>query len=225
MLRDFLLKSLTHNFLGIGKSCILTRLTKDHFDTEHNVTVGVDFGSCLMKVEDTVLKLQIWDTAGQESFRSITKIFYRSADAVILGYSIADRATFDNLSAWMREVREQCYPDVMLFLVGNKSDLESERRVSRAMAQTFAKENGIKYFMETSAKSGVNVNKLFFDCSKFLYNQIKNHDHGSDTHSSVSGSISRSTYDQSAFGSRQLSGNFATLNGQYVDDNRLQLND
>ena len=120
--------------LGIGKSCILTRLTKDSFDTEHNVTVGVDFGSCLIKVEDSVLKLQIWDTAGQESFRSITKIFYRSADAVILGYSITDRATFDNLKAWMREVREQCYPDVMLFLVGNKSDLEQERRVSKAMA-------------------------------------------------------------------------------------------
>ena len=116
---------------------MLTRLTKDCFDTEHNVTVGVDFGSCLIKVEDTILKLQIWDTAGQESFRSITKIFYRSADAVILGYSITDRATFDNLSNWLREVRDQCYPDVMLFLVGNKSDLESSRRVSKGMAREF----------------------------------------------------------------------------------------
>ena len=101
-----LLKVIILGDTGIGKSCILTRLTKDFFDTEHNVTVGVDFGSCLIKVEDTIMKLQIWDTAGQEAFRSITKIFYRSADAVILGYSITDRSTFDNLKNWMREVRD-----------------------------------------------------------------------------------------------------------------------
>ena len=123
--------------LGVGKSCILTRLTKDRFDTEHNVTVGVDFGSCCIKVEDSFLKLQIWDTAGQESFRSITKIFYRAAHAVFLCYSINRRETFDNLSNWLREMKEQCYPDVMIFLVGNKQDLESEREVSRESAMRF----------------------------------------------------------------------------------------
>lgn len=82
-----LLKVIILGDTGIGKSCILTRLTKDFFDTEHNVTVGVDFGSCLIKVEDTIMKLQIWD-------------------AVILGYSITDRSTFDNLKNWMREVRD-----------------------------------------------------------------------------------------------------------------------
>ena len=189
-------------YLGIGKSCVLRRLTKDSFDTDHNVTVGVDFGSCLLKVEDTVLKLQIWDTAGQESFRSITKIFYRSADAVILGYSITDRTTFDNLKTWLREVREQCSHDVMLFLVGNKQDLEVDREVTREMAQQFAKENGIKYSTETSAKSGINVNQLFFDAAKFLYNQIRNQDMASDSQSSLSGSQSRSTYDISPFQSR-----------------------
>ena len=106
--------------VGVGKSCILTRLTKDQFDTEHNVTVGVDFGSCCIKVDETYLKLQIWDTAGQESFRSITKIFYRAAHAVFLCYSINRRETFDNLTNWLQEVHEQCYPDVMVFLVGNK---------------------------------------------------------------------------------------------------------
>lgn len=92
--------------VGVGKSCILTRLTKDRFDTEHNVTVGVDFGSCCIKVEDSFLKLQIWDTAGQESFRSITKIFYRAAHAVFLCYSINRRETFDNLGNWLKEVQE-----------------------------------------------------------------------------------------------------------------------
>ena len=84
-----------------------------------------------------MLKLQIWDTAGQEAFRSITKIFYRSADAVILSYSINQMKSFNNLSTWLNEVRDQCYPDVMLFMVGNKSDLESEREVTRERALAF----------------------------------------------------------------------------------------
>lgn len=101
-----LLKIIILGDTGVGKTCILTRLTKDQFDTEHNCTIGVEFGSCCMKVEDSLLKLQIWDTAGQESFKSITKIFYRSAHAVFLCYSIANRETFNNLTTWLDEVHE-----------------------------------------------------------------------------------------------------------------------
>ena len=104
----------------MGKSCILNRLTQDRFDTEHNCTIGVEFGSLCVKVEDTRLKLQIWDTAGQECFRSVTKIFYRAAHAVFLCYSITNRETFNSLESWLQEVEDQCYPDVMIFLVGNK---------------------------------------------------------------------------------------------------------
>lgn len=82
---------------AVGKSCVMTRLMKDKFETEHNLTVGVDFGSCHMKVEETMMKLQIWDTAGQENFKSITKIFYRQANAVILVYSIDRMESFANL--------------------------------------------------------------------------------------------------------------------------------
>jgi len=123
--------------VGVGKSCIQTRLTKDRFDTEHNCTIGVEFGSVNFQVEDKLLKLQIWDTAGQESFRSVTKIFYRAAHAVILCYSINNRETFNHLSSWLDEIYEQCYPDVMIFLVGNKQDLESEREVSQEAALNF----------------------------------------------------------------------------------------
>jgi GTPase SAR1 family protein len=121
----------------------------------------------------------------------------------------------------MREVREQCYPDVMLFLVGNKSDLVHERQVTKSMALEFMQEYGIKYFTETSAKSGVNVNQLFFNASKFLYNQMRGQDNASDSQSSFSGSQSRSTYDISPFGSRVNSSNFPALQGKYVDDTRL----
>lgn len=92
--------------------------------------MGVEFGSYLMKVEDKILKLQIWDTAGQECFRSITKIFYRGAHVVILSYSILQGASFENLTSWLKEVRTQCSPDVMLFLLGNKLDMESMRVVT-----------------------------------------------------------------------------------------------
>jgi Ras-related protein Rab-2A len=83
--------------IGIGKSCVLKRLVENEFKEDHDVTVGVEFGSYLIKIEDKILKLQIWDTAGQESFRAITKIFYRGAHAAILAYSVVKRDTFENL--------------------------------------------------------------------------------------------------------------------------------
>ena len=96
---------------------------EDDFKEDHDVTVGVEFGSYLIKVEDKILKLQVWDTAGQESFKSITKIFYRGAHVVILTYSIINGLSFDNIKDWLKDVRAQCAPDVMLFIVGTKSDL------------------------------------------------------------------------------------------------------
>lgn len=127
---DTLFKIIIIGDTGIGKSCILKRLVNNEFKEEHDVTVGVEFGSYLIKIEDHLLKLQIWDTAGQESFRSITKIFYRGAHAVILGYSLLNQDTFINLADWLKEVKAQCSPDVMLFLVGNKSDREDRREVT-----------------------------------------------------------------------------------------------
>lgn len=99
---------------GVGKSCLMNRMTTNEFTEDHEVTVGVEFGSLLIKMQEreatetpqeTVVKLQIWDTAGQESFQSITKIFYRGAHAVLLTYSIASQLSFSNLSHWLAEVR------------------------------------------------------------------------------------------------------------------------
>ena len=134
------------------------------------MTVGVEFGSYMIKIEDKVFRLQIWDTVGQESFRSITKIFYRGSHAVILGYSVAEKQTFDSLSEWLREIRMQCAPDVMICLAGNKADLSDQyKQVSREKALAFKAEHDLSYFCETSAKSGDNVERLFCDISKFLY--------------------------------------------------------
>lgn len=114
--------------IGIGKSCVLKRLVENEFKEDHDVTVGVEFGSYLIRVQDKILKLQIWDTAGQESFRSITKIFYRGAHAAILAYSVGMRSSFESLNEWLKEIRNSCSPDVLLFLIGNKSDISPIHR-------------------------------------------------------------------------------------------------
>ena len=152
----------------------MKRLIDDDFNDDHDVTVGVEFGSYLVKVEEKILKLQIWDTAGQECFRSITKIFYRGAHVVLLSYSILQGASFENLSGWLKEVRTQCSPDVMLFLVGNKCDMDNMRVVTADTILEYKEQNQIPYAMECSAKTGKNVERLFTDCARFLY--LKYHD-------------------------------------------------
>ena len=124
---DALFKVIIIGDSGVGKSCVLKRLVEAEFKEEHDVTVGVEFGSFLVKIEDKVLKLQIWDTAGQESFRSITKIFYRGAHAAVISYSVAKRDSFEHLETWLNEVRSSCSPQVIPFLIGNKADMKQER--------------------------------------------------------------------------------------------------
>ena len=131
-------------------------------------------GSCVVKVEDKVFRLQIWDTIGQENFRSITKIFYRNTHAVILCYSIGDRQSFEHLESWLKEIRTQCPPDVAIYLTGCKKDLpEGQRAVSKEKALAYKSEFELSYFSETSAKENSNIEQLFVDISKFLYLSYK----------------------------------------------------
>lgn len=107
---------------GSGKSSAVKRLVQNKF-LEGQVTIGVEFNSYLIKVENKLLKLMIWDTAGQENFRSVTKIFYRGANAVVLNYPINSKQSFDNVQLWLNEVNAQCSDDVLIFLCGSKADL------------------------------------------------------------------------------------------------------
>ncbi len=102
----------------------MQRVTTNEFIEDHEVTVGVEFGTLIIRLEDQVFKLQIWDTAGQESFKSITKIFYRGAHCVVLTYDITRMDTFLNLESWLKEVRLQSEPNVTLILIGNQKDKE-----------------------------------------------------------------------------------------------------
>ena len=122
---------------GVGKSCLMQRVTTNEFKQDHEVTVGVEFGSLVIKLEQQIFKLQIWDTAGQENFKSITKIFYKGAHCVLLTYDLTKRYTFENLEQWHEEVCTLCEPDVIVILVGNQKDREEHREVSVQEARDF----------------------------------------------------------------------------------------
>jgi small GTP-binding protein len=171
--QDFLFKLIIIGDSAVGKSCMLHRLTNNEFVQDHEVTVGVEFGTLLVKLEQQVFKLQIWDTAGQESFKSITKIFYRGAHCIFLTYDMTRLETFNNLATWYNEVMAQSEPDVILFLVGNKKDDVSKRAVDEARIEKFKADRGIQFHFETSALTGENIEQLFITASKVLYNTFK----------------------------------------------------
>lgn len=161
---------------GVGKSCLLLRFSEDKFNENHDVTIGVEFGTRSLKVDNQIIKLQIWDTAGQESFRSITRSFYRRADGVILMYDITARHTFDNCKQWLEEIKQNGNSDVTIYLIGNQADLVTlgeTAEVSKSDAEKFTREYHLSGFMETSAKSGVNVEKAFLDFCKVLVTRWK----------------------------------------------------
>lgn len=138
----------------------MKRLTEQKFQEEHVVTIGVEFGNFAMIMNDSVhVKLQIWDTAGQESFRSITRNFYRGSNGVFLVFDITNAVTFQNIrDVWLEEVKQHTQSNVVVYLVGNYADMEESREVSTVEAMEFAKNASIHHYIETSAKTGQNVN-------------------------------------------------------------------
>lgn len=161
---------------GVGKSCILLRFTQDTFDSDHNVTIGVEFATKVIQIFNKQIKLQIWDTAGQEGFRSITRSFYRSADGVILAYNLTERSSFDNCEFWLQEIRQNSPVDVVVYLLANQSDMINEgkpRVVTLAEGKNFAQKNRLSGFSECSAKAGTGVGEAFSEFCKVLFDKWK----------------------------------------------------
>ena len=145
---------------GVGKTAILTRLVDHVFTGESQSTIGVEFIATSINVEGSVFRLQIWDTAGQERFRAIAKAYFRSAIGVMLVFDLTDRKSFDDLNGWLNDVHAHCDPNVVVTLIGNKSDLENSRKVSESEARAFADLHQLQY-LETSALDGSNVELAF----------------------------------------------------------------
>lgn len=162
---------------AVGKTCLLIRYKDGAFLSGVFITtVGIDFRNKIVNVDDTKVKLQIWDTAGQERFRSVTHAYYRDAHALLLLYDVTNKTSFDNTRAWLGEINEYAQDDVVIMLIGNKADVSADRQVKYEDGERLSKEYGVT-FMETSAKTGMNVDLAFMAVAReLLYNQIKQPD-------------------------------------------------
>lgn len=136
------------------------------------MTIGVEFGTRTIIINDMSIKLQIWDTAGQESFASITRSYYRGAAGALLVYDVTKRNSFDQLKVWMEEARRNAPAHLTTILIGNKSDLENKRQISYKEGELFAQEHGM-LFMETSAKNASNVDAAFTEVATMIYKKIE----------------------------------------------------
>ena len=155
---------------GVGKSSILKRAVKGKFDTDYQATIGFEFLLLYYIVNDYKIKLQIWDTCGQEMYRSLVQGFYRNTSLAVLCYDISDKKSYEGLDIWIKDIRSRLNEEVPIFITGNKSDLENERQISSDEAKEFLKSRRIKYFTECSAKTGQNVENIFYEAAKYLYN-------------------------------------------------------
>ena len=162
---------------GVGKSCLSIKASRNYFEDFYSPTVGFEFLTFNVKIEDQNIKLQIWDTCGQEVYRSLISSFYRSASLAIIVYSIDNEESFNNIEKWLNDIKTQSSPDVKIFLIGNKADLDDKRKITREQGEKFSNEHKISFFTETSAKTGLNVQNVFIQAAKELYIQheeIKN---------------------------------------------------
>ncbi|URD73704.1 ras-related protein [Musa troglodytarum] len=157
---------------GVGKSCLLLRFSDGSFTTSFITTIGIDFKIRTIELDGKRIKLQIWDTAGQERFRTITTAYYRGAMGILLVYDVTDESSFNNIRNWIRNIEQHASDSVNKVLVGNKADMdESKRAVPTSKGQALADEYGIKFF-ETSAKTNLNVEQVFFSIARDIKQRL-----------------------------------------------------
>jgi len=158
---DFIFKIVLLGDSGVGKSNLVFRFTKNEFNKDSKSTIGVEFATKTVQIEDDKLvKAQIWDTAGQERYRSIASSYYRGAVGALLVYDVTDRNSFNHVPMWLKEVEENAEKDCLIMLVGNKMDLHEKRTVFIRDGRGFARKNGLA-FIETSALDATGVDTAF----------------------------------------------------------------
>ncbi len=164
---DFLFKIIMIGDSGIGKPAFLLRFTDDSFTANHLTTIGVDFKIKIINFEDKTIKLQIWDTAGSERFRTITKTYYKGAHGIILMYDVTNRNSFENIRNWMKQIDANVTKSVKKVLVGHKCD-EPGRVVTEEEGKKMAEEYNIGFF-ESSARTNTNVSEVFYYLVKKIF--------------------------------------------------------
>lgn len=169
---DYLFKLLLIGDSGVGKTSLLLRFAENTFTDNFMSTIGVDFKIKTIDIDGKTAKLQIWDTAGQDRFRTITSSYYRGAHGIIVVYDVTQRETFDHVSMWMGEIEKYANDNVVKLLVGNKSDMDDKRQVSSDDGKQCADNMDIK-FLEASAKNSQNVTETFVQMAKELKAKIQ----------------------------------------------------
>jgi Ras-related protein Rab-2A len=160
--RELLFKCIITGDSRVGKSQLLRQFTCNEFKAAHDPTIGVEFNTRVVTVDSTLVKLQVWDTSGQERFRSIMRAYYRGARGALVVFDVARRDTFEHVATWLHDLHEFGDASTTILLIGNKCDLADQREVSTEEAMAYARERGLTY-METSAKTAQNVERAFLE--------------------------------------------------------------
>ncbi|KAJ0637207.1 putative small GTP-binding protein [Helianthus annuus] len=168
---DYLFKVVLIGDSGVGKTNLLSRFSKNEFSLESKSTIGVEFATRSINVDDKIIKAQIWDTAGQERYRAITSAYYRGAVGALIVYDITRNVTFENVERWLKELRDHTDQNIVIMLVGNKADLRHLRAVQVEDAKTFAEREN-NFFMETSALESLNVENAFTEVLTQIYHVV-----------------------------------------------------
>ncbi|KRW98601.1 P-loop containing nucleoside triphosphate hydrolase [Pseudocohnilembus persalinus] len=170
---DHLFKLLLIGNSGVGKSCMLMRYSENSFTNNFYNTIGVDFKIKSLQIEDRNIKLQIWDTAGQDRFRTITNSYYRGAHGILIVYDITDKESFENVRTWCSEIEKHAQENVNKMLVGNKCDQQEKRQVTYDQGMELAKQFKMPY-METSAKNAHNIDLCFTTITRNILQRVGN---------------------------------------------------
>ena len=152
---------------AVGKSCLVVRFVRDEFFEFQEPTIGAAFLTQTVSLENATVKFEIWDTAGQERYRSLAPMYYRGANAAVVVFDITKKDSFNGAKSWVKELQRRGNTNVVIALAGNKADMESKRKVQTEEAQQYAKDSDIIY-METSAKTALNVRNLFVKIAEKL---------------------------------------------------------
>ena len=165
---DYIMKLILIGDASVGKTNILTKYLRNEFDPNSKATVGVEFGTKNIQIDNKIIKVQIWDTAGQERYKAITSTYYKGAKGAIIVYDITRKITFDNIEKWIGDLKVNGDANIIIFLVGNKSDLNDNRQVSKEDGLNKSEKFNIP-FLETSALCGENISKVFEELIQKVY--------------------------------------------------------
>ncbi|KAF1381591.1 hypothetical protein PFLUV_G00155560 [Perca fluviatilis] len=168
---NFVFKVVLIGESGVGKSNLLSRFTKNEFNRDSRTTIGVEFSTRTVQLDNYAIKAQIWDTAGLERYRAITSAYYRGAVGALLVYDISKHLTYESVDRWLKELFDHADPHIVVMLVGNKKDLDTLRTVPTEEAKDFAEKRGLM-FMETSALDSTNVENAFSEVLKAIHKKV-----------------------------------------------------